>query len=852
MEAKEFQTEVLDTFGTYLELLTKHRLKAADVERVRRENPDIEVPEYPFDEKAWDELRTTKGVPGGRAYCGRIDALGRRVPNITFKIPTGGGKTFLAVQSLTKLISTQFEEGEPRFVLWIVPSEAIFSQTKRSLEDRESPLRKSLDTATGNRVKLLTKESALHYDDAESYLCIMLLMLPSANRAEPEKQLRFFRDRGNVNGFLPPEDNQPAHDELVRAIPNLDYVRMVDALTGEETEKVGIVKSSMGNALRLLRPIVILDEGHKAVSDKALATINGFNPRFVLELTATPKSRRDGTVPNLLVDVPGKALQDEEMIKLPIELTVTGGDDWKNCLSVAWQQLEALSSDAEALRMNENRYIRPILLVQVERTGSDQRESGFIHAEDVREQLVQLGLDDRSIAVKSSEKDDLKDLENRNLLDPANPIRAIITRQALQEGWDCSFAYVLCALATSRSESGMTQLVGRILRQPDARSTGVQSLDRCYVFTFRQESKDLIEKIRRGLENEGLADLANQIVGGGGRDSGSEAKVINRPRRPGYVSREFYLPQVLIQDPVTGSRLLDWETDILGKIEWVTLKVLPPPDMPRGSGDFSLKILVGLKDWSVFANAAPSVEFDRVFAIRNLVDIIPNPWIAGSKVDEFISALRDSGWDEKEIGEHARFVLEQLMASARMAVDDAAQEVYERGLDEGRIVFQLVADRWWRLPQTSPAIEGDRIVADKTMFPPAYASELNGLELKAATFLDRDEAVGWYYRNVVRGNGYGLQGWRKKRIYPDFLVACEKDGELERWVVIETKGNHLDNPETAYKQAVFDRLQDAYQAQGELNEVGQMTLWEHRTPYRCAIVMESNLESDLNRALGAK
>jgi type III restriction enzyme len=59
------------------------------------------------------------------------------------------------------------------------------------------------------------------------------------------------------------------------------------------------------------------------------------------------------------------------------------------------------------------------------------------------------GLDEAEIAIKTAEQNDLSQPENLDLLSPTNRVRVIITKQALQEGWDCPFAYVLCALAAS-------------------------------------------------------------------------------------------------------------------------------------------------------------------------------------------------------------------------------------------------------------------------------------------------------------------------------------------------------------------------------------------------------------------
>ncbi|HAU30950.1 MAG: Uncharacterized protein XD78_1110 [Desulfotomaculum sp. 46_296] len=97
------------------------------------------------------------------------------------------------------------------------------------------------------------------------------------------------------------------------------------------------------------------------------------------------------------------------------------------------------------------------------------------------------------------------DLLSRNC-----PIRYIITRQALQEGWDCAFAYVLAILTNPTSQLSITQLVGRILRQPGARKTKVKELDESYVFCYRQRAKEVLESVKACFEAEGLGDLAGR------------------------------------------------------------------------------------------------------------------------------------------------------------------------------------------------------------------------------------------------------------------------------------------------------------------------------------------------------
>ena len=281
-------------------------------------------------------------------YSPRFDGTGKQVPNLTLKIPTGGGKTLLAAASVSKVYG-RYLSCNTGMVLWIVPNEAIYSQTKRQLSNREHPFRQILDRASAGRTKILEKDDPLNKQDIDTHLCVMLLMLQSANR-ETKETLRLFRDRGNVHGFFPLEDDFQAHYSLLQSIPNLS------CYNGQNGAQMGsIIHDSLGNVLRLIKPVVVIDEGHKAFSQKALDTVYGFNPCFVLELSATPKDKPKDTPPtysNWLVDVRGSDLAKEDMIKLPINLKVKAGDDWRDCLRESLEHLNKLQSDADKLLSN--------------------------------------------------------------------------------------------------------------------------------------------------------------------------------------------------------------------------------------------------------------------------------------------------------------------------------------------------------------------------------------------------------------------------------------------------------------------------------------------------------------------
>jgi type III restriction enzyme len=277
-------------------------------------------------------------------------------------------------------------------------------------------------------------------------------------------------------------------------------------------------------------------------------------------------------------------------------------------------------------------------------------------------------MDEPEIAIKTADTNDLAAPENLDLLDPTNRVRVIITKQALQEGWDCPFAYVLCSLSASHNASALTQLVGRILRQPDARKTGVAALDECYVVTHHADTAAVVAAIKSGLEEDGLADLMREIriadpeVGGDGKGP----RTIKR--RPIFAKTEIYLPEVLrVED---GSvRKLDYEQDILFALDWSGTDPAPLaatiPDNFQSPEQQMRRIR--LEDSGeerivseVTGNTGERLAFDPAYAVRMVSDIVPNAWIAREIVGELVAGLQRRGFADETLGKLHGLLIEQL------------------------------------------------------------------------------------------------------------------------------------------------------------------------------------------------
>ena len=218
----DYQTRALDALDAYLDALAPEKVKADKVATIISEQPDLglELPNFPA--KAWEVMKNAGQLPLSRAaisYSPRTSGHGQPVPNATLKVPTGGGKTYLACASLSRIFG-RYLSTNAGFVLWIVPNEAIYAQTVKALRDRQHSYRQTLDRAAAGKVKILEKGDPLNRADVDANLCVMVLMLQSSNR-QNQDTLKLFQDRGDVHGFTPAEGEQASHKALLEAVPNL-------------------------------------------------------------------------------------------------------------------------------------------------------------------------------------------------------------------------------------------------------------------------------------------------------------------------------------------------------------------------------------------------------------------------------------------------------------------------------------------------------------------------------------------------------------------------------------------------------------------------------------------------------
>ena len=216
-------------------------------------------------------------------------------PYICIKVPTGGGKTFIAVHTVG-IISKEYlgERNDNGLVMWFVPSDAIKNQTLSNLRNRKHPYREVLDLRFNNSIRVfdLTEAKSIKKDDLSNNLCIVVSTLSAFRRTDKE-WLKAYQDNGALMPHFEGLDPQ--------------YFSFLDK------DADGEILYSLVNVIKLHNPLVIVDEGHNVQTDLSFDMLRGINPSFVLEFTATPRGQS-----NVLISISAKELKQEKMIKMPI------------------------------------------------------------------------------------------------------------------------------------------------------------------------------------------------------------------------------------------------------------------------------------------------------------------------------------------------------------------------------------------------------------------------------------------------------------------------------------------------------------------------------------------------------
>ena len=437
-------------------------------------------------QEAYDKVLLGQGLSAVK-----YNKLFKDAPSVCLRVPTGGGKTVIAAHSVALAGKAMLDSDSPT-VLWLTPSDTIRTQTLEALSNLKHPYRQALTEKFGDRVRICDLESlqTINPQDVGKSCVVVVATIQSFNVTDTSKR--------NVYSFF--EELAPHFSSLPDNLTvSLEKVSQEDlAVQPYLNERdIGRVKYSVANWLNLQKPVVIVDEAHNNRTDRFFSTLDRLNPACVIELTATPISGN-----NVLYHVSAQELKAEQMIKLPIVLSEhpTG---WRDCLRDAILTRDRLATIAQ----KETDYIRPIVLIQAAPKGNEAI------VEVVKQYLIDdEHIPEEQIAVATGSQ---KELDGINLFSSDCKIQYVITVEALKEGWDCSFAYVLASLQSVNSSKDVEQLLGRVLRMPYAKNREQEALNKAYAHivaeNFAEAAAGLKDRMVQNMGFERL-ELSSAII----------------------------------------------------------------------------------------------------------------------------------------------------------------------------------------------------------------------------------------------------------------------------------------------------------------------------------------------------
>lgn len=776
------------------------------------------------------------------------------VPSVCFRIPTGGGKTFLAACSIPIIINKLLNV-ESCLVFWLAPSEAIIDQTIKALKDPQHYYNQLLNQKFKDRELNIMSISEAYSKpfDLSTEIPIIVATIQTFSR-ESEENLNFYKENGVYQEFIKNSDLTP----------------------------------SLANAIKQSNPIIIMDEAHNAKTDLRVSKLIELDPCFMLELTATPQLEHNEAegkyASNILYSVSASQLKAEDMIKLPMILETI--NKWQLVIKEALEKREELAALAKLESIETGQYIRPVILFKAE----SKRGTNPITYDKILEVLLNdYGIPREEIAIHTS---GIEDLKNVDLMSKDCEIKYVITVDKLKEGWDAPFAYILAAIGDMKSSTAVEQILGRILRLPYAKRKSQKALERSYAFIASEETTEVIKNLRDSLVGSGFEELEARLNISASVNSNSKANET--------------LPN-LFEVPTTTLETFD--------IHSIPEKFKENINYNSTNKEFSILKPIPEKQYTEFENAikkAVSSETD-IAALEEIIQIKNSQFVnfntpfsipkllvnSSSGLFEFDKTILLQGitWNEEDIVKHAKLNHSEFSVNVKKDLTEIdiseKEKIQIRKLEDNKenlfslngdslkltdndiirlvlkqinskelqtlqptklvkfiqlIVLDLLSTRnlttidlkanlhlltesiFYKIKNLQNIIiknhfnslfkdtnyfhvDHNRVftfdpnnyptpapIKDTSLFSKHYyklIDKMNGEETKFAEFIDSLPEVDFWVRNIERNpqHSFWLQTSTDK-FYPDFIIKL-KSGKV---LVVEYKGEHLKNEDTTEKE----------------------------------------------------
>ncbi len=811
--------------------------------------------------KAYEKHWAGKGYPitsnefnGMQPYKTTIP----QCPQICIKVPTSGGKTFLACNAISSIYN--YLKIQNKLVVWLVPSTSILDQTLSNLKNASHPYRQKLNELFNYRVEVydnkeLQQAQSFSVTTVKENVSIMVLSFASL-RIKNKEDRKLYQDNGSLLSFF----NEVTDKNLYLNKPGVDEMSLI-------------------NVIRQLNPVCIVDESHNAESALSVDMLKDLNPSFILDLTATPRENS-----NVITIADSMALKKENMVKLPV--VVYNHKRVEDVIESAINLQKNLEKTALQNQSNGESYIRPIVLFQAQSKGNEEA----VTFQKLKEKLIKVyGINEKHIAIKTAS---INELKNENLLSKQSDIRFIITVNALKEGWDCPFAYILATIANRSAPVEVEQILGRILRLPNATQQADKMLNMSYVFTCNDDFQKTLDKIVDALNKQGFSKFNSResaVVSLEYELSSENISTLNEPQLELYAQEstadelinESYKPNILITNSV-AAEIKQYAIKAYDKLETIVNDL---PDEALSTTPINEEMMQAIKirdkyleiakeviipqfmrvneqisvlqpenyklvdkEWLLnnfkLSQESTKINFDAITVNIREVDLVAegnkeylpqavklnanskelllkhiNTLVADSQIkqlaDMMISAMgKMPPITQPELLKYTKRVIEDL-DEIKLAELKQSPELYAEKLKKKVQEFMTL----YAEEEFEKRLSSKIILKDSYQFPASisltksspsgnfglYQKEeaINNLESKLKGALEEMENIEFWHRNQSRGSGFEING--NINHYPDFIVYTKS----KKIILLETKGEHL----TATNKIKFGNFYTKYSSQ---------------------------------------
>jgi type III restriction enzyme len=251
--------------------------------------------------------------------------------------------------------------------------------------------------------------------------------------------------------------------------------------------------------------VLLMDESHRYRASAGVKALNDLNPLFGLELTATPFTESSkGPVPfkNVAVDYPLARAMEDGFVKEPAVVTQRNFD----ASQYTKEEIETIklkdgirlheATKVELLtyaHANDVAVVKPFMLIiardtthasellaELETVFDGRYEGKVIQVDSSKSGAAEEEMISRLLAVESVDE----------------PTEIVIHVNMLKEGWDVTNLYTIVPLRAANARTLIEQSIGRGLRLPYGKRTGVEAVDRLSIVAH-DKFQEIVDEANR-------------------------------------------------------------------------------------------------------------------------------------------------------------------------------------------------------------------------------------------------------------------------------------------------------------------------------------------------------------------